>query len=249
MRHRRFVGVSLKMHLGDAATRQWLADVADLVPQPDELDIAVLPSFTAICAAQEILAGSGVRHGAQDCFWLTAGAYTGEVSPSVLRELGCHYVEVGHAERRRLFDEDDETVARKTAAAAQHGLVPIVCVGEIVRGAASDAGTACVAQLDPVLAAMAGRRESQEIIVAYEPVWAIGAAEPAPAEHIDEVVETIRIRLDRGHRTSRIIYGGSAGPGLFQCLHGVDGLFLGRSALDVRAFAATVQEVASQKKS
>jgi triosephosphate isomerase len=235
------------MHLGDAATRRWLTDVADLVPQPDEVDIAVLPNFTAICAAKMILAGSAVRHGAQDCFWLDSGAYTGEVSPGVLRELGCHYVEVGHAERRRLFHEDDDAVARKAAAASRHGLVPIVCVGENVRGTASDAGAACVAQLDPVLAALVGGRKAREIIVAYEPVWAIGAAEPAPAEHIDEVVSAIRSWLDRDCHRSRIIYGGSAGPGLFQRLHGLDGLFLGRSALDVRAFAATVKEVAFQE--
>src|SRR5690348_2717125 len=246
MRRRRFVGVSLKMHLGDAATRRWLTDVADLVRQPDEVDIAVLPSFTAIGVAQVVLAGSGIRHGAQDCFWLNSGAYTGEVSPGVLRELGCDYVEVGHAERRRLFNEDDETVARKAAAASRHGLVPIICVGESAHGTASNAGAACIAQLDPVLAAAAGGRKSQEVIVAYEPVWAIGAAEPAPAAYINEVVAAIRGRLDRDRRPSRVIYGGSAGPGLFQQLHGLDGLFLGRSALDVRAFAATVKEVASE---
>ena len=233
------------MHLGDAETRRWLTDVADLVPRPDGIDIVVLPGFTAICTARVILAGSGIRHGAQDCFWLSSGAYTGEVSPGVLRELGCQYVEVGHAERRRLFGEDDETVARKAAAATRHGLVPIVCVGESVQGTARQAATACIAQLDPVLAAFAGDRKSQEVIVAYEPVWAIGAAEPAPAAYIDAVVTAIRERLERDCRPSRIIYGGSAGPGLFQRLHGLDGLFLGRSALDVRSFTATVKEVAS----
>lgn len=244
---RRFVGVSLKMHLDHAATTRWLAAVADRVKRRDDVDIVVLPNFTALVTAQTLMAGLGIGYGAQDCFWVDSGPYTGEVSPVVLRELGCGYVEVGHAERRRIFQEDDETIARKAAAAARHGMVPIVCVGEEVRCPPSEAGALCVAQLDPVLAALAGLPVRPEVIVAYEPVWAIGAPGPASPDHIDEVVAVIRRRLDARRPDARIIYGGSAGPGLFQRLHGLDGLFLGRSALEVSRLQTTVAEVGGQR--
>lgn len=230
------------MHLDDAATRRWLADVARRVPRGGA-DLVVLPDFTAIDAARTILAGTGIRYGAQDCCWTDGGAYTGEVSPRTLRALGCGYVEVGHAERRRYYGESDDMIAGKAAAGARNGLVPIVCVGEDVRVSPAEAGAVCAAQLVPVLAALPREPAPPEVIVAYEPVWAIGAAEPAPPGHIDQVVAAIRRQLDAGRTAGRVIYGGSAGPGLFGRLHGLDGLFLGRSALDVGRFAATVAEV------
>src|SRR2546430_2454453 len=117
---RPFLGVSLKMHLSHAQTEEWLRKVAKIRPDADQIDVAVLPSFTALGLAAEALKGSGIGFGAQDCFWEDAGAFTGEVSPAVLREMGCAYVEVGHAERRRIFGENNETVARKAVAAARH---------------------------------------------------------------------------------------------------------------------------------
>ncbi|MDQ2737052.1 MAG: triose-phosphate isomerase [Actinomycetota bacterium] len=242
--NRRFVGVSLKMHLDDAATRSWLTRVAATIVPPSEVEVVVLPSFTAIASARSILAGSHVSYGAQDCSWEESGAFTGEVSAAVLRELGCGHVEVGHAERRRLFHEDDQMIARKAAAASANSLVPIVCTGELVRSSPRDAAEFSIAQLQPVIRALATVRPAvSELVVAYEPVWAIGAPEAAPAWHINEVAAIIRRYLDRAAVNTRVIYGGSAGPGLFAQLHDLDGLFLGRSALDVDRFAATLAEV------
>ena len=243
---RPLVGVSLKMHLTHVETTRWLSAVAELPIDPDRVDVVVLPSFTAIPAAADILAGSPVQYGAQDCFWQDTGPFTGEISPAVLRELGCRYVEVGHAERRALFGEDNEIVAHKATAATAHGLTPIICVGETTQRHAQRALSDCIDQLTPVLAALrVTDRISQEVVVAYEPVWAIGSTQPAATEHIQHVVAGLKGRLGSYAGASRVIYGGSAGPGLFRQIRGIDGLFLGRSALDVRRFAATLAEVAS----
>ncbi|TVY98988.1 triosephosphate isomerase [Trebonia kvetii] len=223
------------MYLSHAETIRWLDGVARL--RTGSVEVAVLPSFTALPAAAQALAGTAIRYGAQDCCWADAGPFTGEVSPAVLRELGCSYVEVGHAERRRHFGEDDAMVARKAAAAVAAGLVPIVCIGEPGRCGPAEAARACARQLAPVVAATG----NATVIVAYEPVWAIGAAEPADPGHVLAVLADIRARAGK----ARIIYGGSAGPGLFKRLPGVDGLFLGRSALDLRGFARTLAELAA----
>jgi triosephosphate isomerase len=239
---RPFVGVSMKMHLDHASTLRWLTEAARVVCGSPGIDIAVLPSATAIESASKILAGSPIAVGAQDCFWEAAGAYTGEISPAVLKELGCDYLEVGHAERRAIFNEQDATVARKAVAGLVHGLTPILCVGETDRCAVERAGEWCVAQLEPVVGAVRDQGEAA-LVVAYEPVWAIGAARPAAPAHINGVVAIMRSRLADLGLPARIIYGGSAGPGLFGQLHGVDGLFLGRSALDPARFACTLDEV------
>jgi len=164
----------------------------------------------------------------------------------LLAEIGVGYVEVGHAERRYLFAETAELVNRKLAAGLQHGLVPLVCVGEgrlgkttppKVEAAVEEAGR----QLDQALGQLA---ESAEFAVAYEPVWAIGAERPAGVEHIRAVAAGLREQLS-AYPSARLIYGGTAGPGLFAELSdAVDGLFLGRRAHDPAAFAAVVGEVA-----
>ncbi|MCU1411711.1 MAG: triosephosphate isomerase [Rhodoglobus sp.] len=227
------VGVSLKMYFGHSDALEWFRRVAAL--DTHGVELFVIPSFLAIPAALEVFAGTGVTVGAQDLFWEDAGAFTGEVSGAELAELGVGVVEVGHAERRRLFGETEEVVALKTAAALRNGITPVLCIGEPERS--PDAAAHCIAQLEAALAgAPAGR-----VIVAYEPVWAIGAAEPAPAEYIRAVTSELK-------KTGRtVIYGGSAGPGLLTALGGdVDGVFLGRFAHDVAALAAVLDEAAAR---
>ncbi|PPK94628.1 triosephosphate isomerase [Kineococcus xinjiangensis] len=247
-RPRRLVGVSLKMYFGLARTRAYLADVAALGEHAAAcgVDAFVIPDFVSLATGAELLAGSGVALGAQDAFWEDAGAYTGEVSPAVLREVGCTFVELGHAERRRLFGEDDEVTARKAAAAARNGLVPLVCIGETTReGSGAQAVERAVAECRPqVESVLAAVPDDSEVVLAYEPVWAIGQPEPASADHV--VAVTRRLREIAGDRagTTRILYGGSAGPGLFASLaEGVDGLFLGRFAHDVAAFRSVITEL------
>jgi len=238
------VGVSLKMHLGYQETIDWLPQFRRLATASMEradLEAFALPSFVALAEAQRIFRDSGVGHGAQDAFWEMRGAYTGEVSPEVIRELGGRYVEVGHAERRRLFSEDDAILMRKTAAIVATGLVPVICVGETDKLGPDGAALACRRQLGPILDVVP---EHARVIIAYEPVWAIGAAQPASPDHIRIVASGLREFAARPADKLSVIYGGSAGPGLFQDLIGaVDGLFLGRTALDPTRLGAVFDEV------
>jgi triosephosphate isomerase len=183
---------------------------------------------------RSILDGTPVRLGAQDVFWEDRGAYTGEVTADQLAELGVTLVEVGHAERRRLFAETDEMVAAKCAAVSRHGIQPLLCIGERRRGTERDAVAQSAAQLDAA--------HAPDALVAWEPVWAIGADRPAESEYIRAVCDGLRESL--GDR--RLIYGGSAGPGMLaELARSVDGLFLGRSAHDVGALAAVIDEAAA----
>lgn len=251
-RRRRLVGVSTKMYFSAARTRQYVQEVVAKLQAPDDrpladnVDVFLIPDHLTLASvvAQLQSASSPVLVGAQDAFWADEGAYTGEASPAVLAELGCRLVELGHAERRRLFGETDHDTAQKARAAARNGMTPLVCIGERARGALSMAVGDCAAQVDAVLKALP---DEAEVILAYEPVWAIGAAEPASADHVVGVVASLReLPCVKGRRgLTRIIYGGSAGPGLFEKLKSeVDGLFLGRFAHDPEAFVQTIREVA-----
>ena len=243
------VGVSLKMYFGHERAREWFGRVAELARTNDsvasgETELFIIPSFLAIPAALEAFADTKVVVGAQDLFWEDEGAYTGEISGAELAELGVGVVEVGHAERRRLFAETDAIVAAKTAAALRNGLAPVICIGETQQGSTDAAALACVAQLEAALAAAPEGR----VIVAYEPVWAIGAEQPASPEHIRAVCAWLRMHLatlsDRAG--SVLIYGGSAGPGLLGELgDDVDGLFLGRFAHDIDSLSAVLEEASA----
>jgi triosephosphate isomerase len=237
------VGVSLKMYLGFAETREWLLAVAELSREGDHVELFVAPGFVSLADAAEVLADTSVRLAAQDVFWEDRGAFTGEVSPQTLLDVGCTFVEVGHAERRAIFGEDDAITARKAAAAARSGLVPVICVGEPEWAEPSAAAVACREQLEPVLRAVPN---NAEIVCAYEPVWAIGAPTPAPPDHVVAVCRRLRGLLERRPGRTRLIYGGAAGPGLAAALgHAVDGLFLGRFAHDVGNLRTVLQEVAA----
>ena len=166
-------------------------------------------------------------YGAQDVHY-ASGAYTGEVSAEQRAELGGTYAEVGHAERRARFGETDAITARKARAAAAAGLTPVVCV---------DGG----AQMEPVLEAVP---EDADLIFAFEPVASIGAPEPAPASFITETAQQLRARYEDRPGRTRLIYGGSAGPGLFpQIAEAVDGLFLGRFAHDIDNLRTVLAEM------
>ena len=187
------IGVSLKLYFGLARTRAWLAEVAaldaTLAALPRPVDLFVLPSFPALADARELLGATGIAFGAQNVHWADTGAFTGEVSAGMLAEAGARYVEVGHAERRRYFGETDEAVAAKTRAATRAGLIPVICAGERRAG---ELGTAVDETLTQVRAALAGAAPGSEVVIAYEPVWAIGAREAAPARHVRTVAGAIR---------------------------------------------------------
>ena len=222
------------MYLGHAESLRYLAELAEAAPRLQAASVFVLPSFPVLAEARDVLRGSGIAHGAQDGHWEDAGPHTGSVSPAMLAELGCALVEVGHAERRRDFGEDDAMTARKATAAAGAGLVPLVCVGEDENGDAAE--TAVAAQLRPVLAALPA---AAEVVIAYEPVWAIGADRPAPPDHVARVLAAIHTETD-----APVLYGGAVAPGQIAAIlaAGADGVFASRSALTLPGLEAIVGE-------
>ncbi|HSU70599.1 MAG TPA: triose-phosphate isomerase family protein [Micrococcaceae bacterium] len=245
------IGVSLKMYFGHAQTLEWMRSIADIARghpavRNGSLRLFALPAFPALPESRQLLAGSGVSLGAQDLFWEDSGAFTGEVGGPVLAELGCRYVEVGHAERRRIFSEDEAVVAAKTAAVLRNGLTPVLCVGERSRSTAAEAVAACREETRSALAQAAG--DDGPVVIAYEPQWAIGASEPAEPEYIRAVCRGLKnaMAATEGRTDSAVIYGGSAGPGLLPQLGAdTDGLFLGRFAHDPAAFASVLDEAAA----
>lgn len=250
-RNRRLVGLSTKMYFSLSRNRQvtegFLEHLGKLAPSSlAHVDIFIIPDFVSLAETAERVKTCPVPVwlGGQDCHWEDSGAFTGEVSPAVLSEVGVRIVEVGHAERRRLFGEDDAVVAKKAAAVGRNAMVPLVCIGEQTRGDVALAVGECRAQVEAVLA---GVSPAAEVALAYEPVWAIGASEPAGEEHVLGVVEGIRQLgcVTSREGVTRIVYGGSAGPGLYARLKsGLDGLFLGRFGHDPERFVKTIREVA-----
>lgn len=244
------IGVSLKMYFSHARSVAWAAEVADVARRHPAVrdgvvDLFVVPSFPALVPVREALAGTGVRLGAQDLATHDAGAFTGEVSGAELAEVGCTLAEIGHAERRTLFHEDDAVVAAKTAAALRNGITPLLCVGESEEAPPAIAALEVAGQIDAALAAADDAGLDGPLLVAYEPVWAIGAPTPASPHHIATVVAAVEERLAELPRWSgsRVIYGGSAGPGLLTDLGGdVRGLFLGRFAHDPAAVERILDE-------
>jgi triosephosphate isomerase (TIM) len=222
-------------------------------PELEAAEVVVLPPFTALRSVQTLVTGDklDVGYGAQDLSVQDSGAYTGEVSGAMLAALACRYVVVGHSERRAMHAEDDAVVAGKVRAALRHGLVPILCVGEglEVRRAGEHVAH-CTAQLDAALEGLGAEQltspgEGTGIVIAYEPVWAIGTGEVATPEDAQEVCGALRSRLAErfGAETAgivRILYGGSvkaantagilAGPD-------VDGALVGGASLDADEFA------------
>ncbi|KAK9372151.1 Triosephosphate isomerase [Lipomyces chichibuensis] len=251
------IGMSLKMYFTPARTQRYLSAFVPIARSANAIGITtfLIPDFLSVaasCAAlvttEEQRYATGV--GAQDCFWEDSGAYTGEISPAHLWELGVGYVEIGHAERRRIFRESGDDVAKKAAAAAKRGLIPVVCIGEIEpdESQIDFAVQYCVQQIDEAVRCVP---LDSQVVFAYEPVWAIGQHNPAPTEYINAVCAGLRLHLDSlgREKSARIIYGGSAGPGLFTELDidAVDGMFIGRFGHEPTNFEIMVQEIATKK--
>src|SRR5690625_4026236 len=211
------------------------------------VDVAVLPPFTDLRSVQTLIDGDklGITHGAQDLSVHDSGAYTGDVSGAFLAKLGCTYVVVGHSERRQFHAETDDVVQAKVAAALRHELSPILCIGEgqQVR-AAGDHVAYTLAQLDAALADRDGAQVG-EVVIAYEPVWAIGTGEVATPEDAQEMASAIRARLTELYDDSvaakvRILYGGSvkaANVGAIMAQSDVDGALVGGASIDANEFA------------
>ncbi|MDR1294790.1 MAG: triose-phosphate isomerase [Bifidobacteriaceae bacterium] len=239
---RPFVAISTKAYFGAAHTRAWIRGVVTMAEMASRrgIEVVVFPSFPLLESAAHLLEGSGICLGAQSVAATDDGAHTGEVTASLLAEIGCRYVEVGHSERRRDHGETPVVVREKVAQALRHGLIPLLCVGEDEPGPREAAADRVV---ESVAETMSGL-DSAPVVVAYEPVWAIGAAHGAPAGHVAHVADALRATLNGRAGPWRIVYGGAAGPGTATALGGcVDGLFLGRFAHDLHSLDAIVREI------
>jgi triosephosphate isomerase len=236
-----------KMHKGIEETRQLLGELKDMEMSP-EIEVVVCPPFTSLSEAAELLVGTAIGLGAQNMHWEKSGAYTGEVSPCMLKEIGCKYVIIGHSERRQYFGETDEMVNFKVKSAFNHDLIPIVCVGENLEQRKNGETKSLVT--NQVKKALEGLTEKQveRIVIAYEPIWAIGTGVSAKGEDANEVIKLIRdiIAGDFGKDISqkvRIQYGGSVKPGNikeFMEQPEIDGALVGGASLKAVDFGAIV---------
>ena len=238
-----------KMNLDLAAARQLTSGVGSAVGTPTGTGVALCPPFVDLDATYSLLHGTGIRLGAQNMHEQDSGAFTGEISAPMLRAVGCHYVILGHSERRQLFGETNESVNKKALQALSHRLVPIVCVGESLEQRDADRHNMVVEE--QVRAGLANLEvsSSSEIVVAYEPVWAIGTGRTATPDQVQDMHGHIRSLLQDIFNEAigsgiDILYGGSVKPGnaaeLFQRPN-VDGGLIGGAALDAEDFAAIVR--------
>lgn len=234
-------------HLEAIALVQKLAfslDETDL----EKVEVAVLPPFTDIRSVQTLIDGDkvAISYGAQDLSVHDSGAYTGDVSGPMLAKLGCTYAIVGHSERRQYHNEDDELVAAKVKAAYRHGLTPILCIGEgLDVRQRSEHVAYTLAQLDAALAEVKAE-QAKDVVIAYEPVWAIGTGEVATPEDAQQVCAAIRSRLAELYSSElaggvRVLYGGSVkaaniAPIMDQA--DVDGALVGGASLDAEEFSS-----------
>ena len=217
--------------------------------QVEDKEIVICPPFTALSEIAETLVSSNIKLGAQDLFWLESGAYTGEVSPLMLKDSGCQYVIIGHSERRAYFSETNETVNKKLKAALKHGLIPIVCVGETLKERQANLTFKVIQdQVENGLIDI-NREDALKVVIAYEPVWAIGTGITATPIQAQEAHEFIRKLLTKkfGEEIAqeiRILYGGSVKPDNIKELSAqkdIDGGLVGGASLEVNSFSAIVK--------
>lgn len=251
---RPILAANWKMHKTAGEAAEFAAAFVPLVEDAEGRDVVVAPPFTALDRLGRALAGSNVALAAQNVSPEPKGAFTGEVSTAMLADLGCRYAIVGHSERRTLFGESDGFVARKAAALFAAGLLPIVCVGESLEEREAGRTRDVVgAQIDGSLAEVPADRAA-EVVVAYEPIWAIGTGKTATPEMAQEVHAFVRERLGERFGDAagaiRIQYGGSVKPDNVDALMAqpdIDGALVGGASLDPKDFARIVRFESQQE--
>ena len=234
-----------KMHKTLAEAQALAREIRQGLSPSTRVEVAVGPPYTALNAVAAELAGSPVKLAAQDVFWEKQGAYTGAISAAMLADVGCHYVIIGHSERRQYFGEIDETVNRKVKAVLEAGLFPIVCVGETL--AEREQGrtfTVVETQIRQGLAGLAPG-QGQRLVIAYEPVWAIGTGKTATPDQAQEVHKLIRGLLPEmaGTAALRILYGGSVTPDNAKELMAqpdINGALVGGASLKAASFLGII---------
>ena len=218
------------------------------LPKTDGIEVAICPPFTALASVAEVLRASEIGLGAQDVHFEEEGAFTGEVSPKMLKNTGCRYVLIGHSERRAYFSETNALIHQKLRAALRGGLTPVLCVGERLEEREKGKTTEVVENHMSVLKGIE-KEEAKKVVIAYEPVWAIGTgktATPAQAQEVHLYIRKLLQALYGGEmaNATRILYGGSVKPENSEALvrePDIDGALVGGASLDVASFIKIIQ--------
>lgn len=244
-----FIAGNWKMHMLAAEAAALAAQLVEGLKDVTDIELAVAPPYTSLHSAAEALAGSNIQLAGQDLFWEDKGAFTGAVSGPMLRDIGCSHVIIGHSERRQYFGETDESVNRKLKAAYRSGLIPVFCVGETLEEREANRTMEVVER--QVRGGLRGieRKDAGSLVIAYEPVWAIGTGKTATPDQAEEVHAEIR-RLVRDiydkelAEGMRIQYGGSVKPdnaGELMAQADIDGALVGGASLKADSFIGIVR--------
>jgi len=228
-----------------ADTARQLMESVDLTP---EREVMIAPPFTALVSVAAVIQNSPISLGAQNLFWEDEGAFTGEVSPVMLLDAGCRHVIIGHSERRQLFGESDETVNKRIRSALKHGLIPVFCIGETEEQRASDETFSVLdKQVENGLEGLSSN-DLEALVLAYEPVWAIGTGKTATSGQAQEVHGCLRAKMadrygDAFADSIRILYGGSVKPNNaaeLMSMPDIDGALVGGASLRAEDFAQII---------
>ena len=244
-----FLAANWKMNLSRREARNLVEDLLKLTAPVKDREVCIAPSFHMLVEVSQLLQGKpGYHLSAQNLYWKESGAFTGEVSPTMLRDSGCSHVIIGHSERRAYFHESDKDCHSKVEAALQHGLVPILCVGETLEQ--REAGRTREVVVGQLQGALKGQKidGGHHLVVAYEPVWAIGTGKNDSPEEANKTMAVLREELanlfgERVAQQVRLLYGGSVKPNnidAFMACSQIDGALVGGASLQAESFARIV---------
>lgn len=250
---KKLIAANWKMNKTAEEAVSFVNEFKEIIKNAGNVDIIICPPFTALAALSKELKNSKIKLGAQNMHFEDAGAYTGEISPLMLKEIGCEYVILGHSERREIFSEDDFLISRKIIAALKHGLKPILCIGENIEQRQSGKTNEVVGnQLKNCLKNI-DKIQMEKIIIAYEPIWAISRGNPnhkaATADDAEQGHKFIRNVVEKMFdknisKNIRIIYGGSMKPENAKellSMPNIDGGLVGNASLNAKSFAEIVK--------
>lgn len=238
-----------KLHNKTGAALKLARELVQLTGDSRDVEIIVAPSFTVLGTVSAVLSGTPIAVAGQDCFWHEEGAFTGEVSPGMLVDAGCSHVLIGHSERRQYFGETDETVSRKIQSALLAGLSAIVCIGETLEQREADETFPVIERQITGALRNISATDLRRVIVAYEPVWAIGTGKTATDEQAQEAHAFIRTLITKMYSQNnadaiRILYGGSVKPdniGSLMSQPDIDGALVGGASLSASSFASIIR--------
>jgi len=245
-----FIAGNWKMHKTIPEAVEMVKALKEESPQLTDAELVVIPPYTMLSEVKKVIEGSTVQLGAQNIFWEEKGAFTGEVSPLMLKDAGCQYVTIGHSERRQYFGETNETVNKKIKAALAHELTPIMCIGESLeereKGNTMDK---VETQINSGLEGL-GKDEIRRIVIAYEPIWAIGTGVTATPSQAEEVHSFIRKKLTEKYGNeiasyAIILYGGSVKPANTYSIlkeNNINGALVGGASLEADSFIQITKE-------